>query len=164
MRGVIYAGLMKTKDGYRVLEYNARFGDPEAQVTLPRIGGDFAKVLLALGEGRLADYVRDHPLRFSQRAFVDVALCAQGYPGVPKTGAAITGLDKLPDGVYVFHAGTRRGVDGGFITAGGRVLHIVAGGATVDEARERAYQGAERVQFEGKFYRSDIAQGEVAVF
>lgn len=164
MRGVVYAGLMKTKDGYRVLEYNARFGDPEAQVTLPRIGGDFAKIMLALGEGRLADYVRDHPVRFSQRAFVDIALCAQGYPAVPKTGAAITGLDKLPEGVYAFHAGTRRGVDGGFITAGGRVLHIVAGGATVDEARERAYQGAERVAFEGKFYRSDIAQGEVAVF
>ena len=163
-RGVIFAGLMKTKDGYRVLEYNARFGDPEAQVTLPRIGGDFGKVMLALGEGRLAEFARDHPLRFSQRAFVDIALCAEGYPAVPKTGAAISGLDRLPDGVYAFHAATRRGVDGGFVTAGGRVVHIVAGGATVDEARERAYEGAERVQFEGKFYRSDIAAGEVAVF
>jgi len=88
----------------------------------------------------------------------------EGYPNVPKTGAAITGLDRLPDGVYAFHAATRRGADGGFVTAGGRVIHIVAGGATVDEARDRAYQGAERVEFEGKFYRSDIAQGEVAVF
>lgn len=163
-RGVIFAGLMRTKDGYRVLEYNARFGDPEAQVTLPRIGGDFAKLMLALGEGRIGEYTRDHPIRFSQRAFVDIALCAEGYPNVPKTGAAIGGLDRLPDGVYAFHAGTRRGANGGFVTAGGRVIHIVAGGATVDEARERAYQGAERVEFEGKFYRSDIAQGEVAVF
>ena len=163
-RGVIFAGLMKTRDGYRVLEYNARFGDPEAQVTLPRIGGDFAKLMLALGEGRLVEYARDHPVRFSQRAFVDIALCAEGYPAVPKTGAAITGLDRLPDGVFAFHAATRRAADGGFLTAGGRVLHIVAGGATVDEARERAYIGAERVNFEGKFYRSDIAQGEVAVF
>jgi phosphoribosylamine--glycine ligase len=163
-RGVIFAGLMKTKDGFRVLEYNARFGDPEAQVTLPRIGGDFAKLMLALGEGRIGEYTRDHPLRFSQRAFVDVALCSEGYPGVPKTGATITGLDQLPDGVYAFHGATRRAADGGFLTAGGRVIHIVAGGATVDEARERAYAGAERVVFEGKFYRSDIAQGEVAVF
>ncbi len=163
-RGIIFAGLMKTKDGFRVLEYNARFGDPEAQVTLPRIGGDFAKLMLALGEGRIAAYVRDHPIRFSQRAFVDIALCAEGYPSVPKTGAPISGLDKLPDGIYAFHGATRRGADGGFLTAGGRVIHIVAGGATVDEARERAYAGAERVDFEGKFYRSDIAQGEVAVF
>jgi len=163
-RGVIFAGLMKTRDGYKVLEYNARFGDPEAEVTLPRIGGDFAKLMLALGEGRLGDYVRAHPVRFSQRAFVDVVLCAEGYPAVPKTGAEITGLDRLPDGVYAFHGATRRGPTGGFVTAGGRVIHIVAGGATVEEARERAYAGAERVDFEGKFYRSDIAQGEVAVF
>jgi phosphoribosylamine--glycine ligase len=163
-RGVIFAGLMKTRDGYKVLEYNARFGDPEAEVTLPRIGGDFAKLMLALGEGRLADYVRDHPVRFSQRAFVDVVLCAEGYPAVPKTGAPITGLDRLPDGVYAFHGATRRAATGGFVTGGGRVIHIVAGGATVEEARERAYAGAERVDFEGKFYRSDIAQGEVAVF
>jgi phosphoribosylamine--glycine ligase len=162
-RGVIFAGLMKTRDGYKVLEYNARFGDPEAEVTLPRIGGDFAKLMLALGEGRLGEYVRDHPVRFSQRAYVDVVLCAEGYPAVPKTGAVITGLDRLPEGVYAFHGATRRGADGGFVTAGGRVIHVVAGGSTVEEARERAYAGAERVEFEGKFYRSDIGLGEVAV-
>jgi phosphoribosylamine--glycine ligase len=162
-RGVIFAGLMKTADGYKVLEYNARFGDPEAQVTLPRIGGDFAKLMVALGEGKLADYMRDHPMRFSQRAYVDVVLCAQGYPAVPRQGDAITGLDQLPEGVYAFHGATRLGPSGGFVSAGGRVIHIVAGGATVAEARDRAYQGAERVQFEGKFYRSDIARGEVAV-
>ena len=162
-RGVIFAGLMKTRDGFRVLEYNARFGDPEAQVVLPRIGGDFAKLMLALGEGRLAEHMRGHPLRMSQRAFVDVALCAEGYPSAPKTGALITGLDRLPDGVYAFHAGTKVAPSGAFLVGGGRVVHIVAGGATVDEARERAYIGAEAVQFEGKFYRSDIARGEVAV-
>ncbi len=162
-RGVIFAGLMRTGDEYRVLEYNARFGDPEAEVTLPRIVGDFAKLMLALGEGRLAQYVRDNPVKFTERAFVDVVLCSEGYPAVAKTGAAITGLDQLPEGVYAFHGATRRGPDGGFVSAGGRVVHIVASGATVDEARERAYVGAERVSFEGKFYRSDIAQGEVAV-
>ena len=162
-RGVIFAGVMKTRDGYRVLEYNARFGDPEAEVTLPRIGGDFAKLMLALGEGRLAEYVREYPLRTSQRAFVDVVLCAEGYPYAPKTGAPISGLDRLLDGVYAFHGATRAEPGGGFVVGGGRVVHIVAGGATVDEARERAYIGAEAVQFEGKFYRSDIARGEVAV-
>jgi phosphoribosylamine--glycine ligase len=160
-RGVIFAGLMRTKDGFRVLEYNARFGDPEAEVTLPRIGGDFAKLMLALGEGKLAEYVREHPMRFSQRAFVDVVLCAEGYPASPKTGARIEGFDRLPDGVYAFHGATKSAPAGGFIAAGGRVIHIVAGGATVAEARERAYKGAEAITFEGKFYRSDIAVGEV---
>ena len=162
-RGVIFAGLIRTGHGFKVLEYNARFGDPEAEVTLPRVGGDFAKLMFALGQGTLAEHVREHPLRTSQRAFVDVVLCAEGYPGVPKTGAPISGLDRLPEGVYAFHAATRLSADGAFVTAGGRVVHIVGGGATVEEARERAYVGAERVRFEGKFYRSDIARGEVAV-
>ncbi len=162
-RGVIFAGLMRTSAGFKVLEYNARFGDPEAEVTLPRIGGDFAKLLVALGEGRLADHVKDHPVRFSQRAFVDVVLCAEGYPAVPKTGARIEGLDRLPEGVYAFHGATRRLADGAFATGGGRVIHVVAGGANVAEARDLAYEGAKRITFEGKFYRSDIAMGEVAV-
>ncbi|HEY6957565.1 MAG TPA: phosphoribosylamine--glycine ligase [Candidatus Limnocylindria bacterium] len=160
-RGVIFAGLMRTHGGFRVLEYNARFGDPEAEVTLPRIGGDFAKLMLALGDGKLAEYVREHPVRFSQRAFVDVVLCAEGYPASPKTGARIEGFDRLPEGVYAFHGATKAAPGGGFITGGGRVIHIVAGGANVAEARERAYQGAEIITFEGKFYRSDIAVGEV---
>ena len=160
-RGVIFAGLMRTRDGYRVLEYNARFGDPEAEVTLPRVGGDFAKLMVALGEGRLAQHVRENPVRFSQRTFVDVVLCANGYPAAPKTGDRIEGFDRLPEGVYAVHGATHTLPGGGFATAGGRVIHIVASGATVAEARERAYQGAERITFEGKFYRSDIASGEV---
>jgi phosphoribosylamine---glycine ligase len=162
-RGVIFAGLMRTRTGYKVLEYNARFGDPEAEVTLPRVGGDFAKLMLALGEGKLAEYVKDHPMRFSQRAYVDVVLCAEGYPAAPKMGMRIGGLERLPEGVFAFHGATRRLADGGFAVGGGRVLHIVASGATVEEARGHAYEGAERVTFEGKFYRSDIAAGEVAI-
>ncbi|HET7699761.1 MAG TPA: phosphoribosylamine--glycine ligase [Candidatus Limnocylindria bacterium] len=162
-RGVIFAGLMRTVDGYRVLEYNARFGDPEAEVTLPRIGGDFARLMQALGEGRLAEHVRDHPMRFSQRAYVDVVLCASGYPATPRTGDQVTGFDRLPEGVYAFHGATRAAPGGGFATAGGRVVHVVASGATVEDARRRAYEGAERISFEGRFYRSDIAAGEVAV-
>ncbi len=162
-RGVIFAALIRTSSGFKVLEYNSRFGDPEAEVTLPRIGGDFAKLMVALGEGRLRDYVAANPVRFSQRAFVDVVLCAEGYPGSPRTGDAITGLDTLPEGVYGFHGATAATPTGGFITTGGRVMHIVAGGSSVAEARDRAYQGAERVTFTGRFYRSDIARGGVAV-
>jgi phosphoribosylamine--glycine ligase len=162
-RGVIFAGLIRTKSGFKVLEYNARFGDPEAEVTLPRIGGDFAKLMVALGEGRLREYVEKNPVRFNQRAFVDVVLCAEGYPGTPRTGDRIEGLDQLPDGVYGFHGATGSTPSGGFITTGGRVMHVVAGGSNVAEARDRAYQGAERVTFKGKFYRSDIARGGVPV-
>ena len=162
-RGVLYAGLMKTADGWKVLEYNARFGDPEAEVTLPRIEGDFAKLMVALGEGHLAEYVAAEPIRFSKRAYVDVVLCAENYPGTPKIGMAVEGLDRLPENVFGFHGATKRGPAGDTLVSGGRVMHIVASGDTIAEARDLAYAGAERVSFEGKFYRSDIAQQEVAV-
>jgi phosphoribosylamine--glycine ligase len=162
-RGILYAGLMKTAAGWKVLEYNARFGDPEAEVTLPRIEGDFAKLLFALGEGRLAEYVAAEPLRFSKRAYVDVVLCAENYPGTPKIGMSVEGLDRLPESVLAFHGATRRGPDGNVLVAGGRVMHMVASGDSISQARDRAYAGAEHVGFEGKFYRSDIAQQEVAV-
>ena len=162
-RGVLYAGLIKTADGWKVLEYNARFGDPEAEVTLPRVEGDFAKLLFALGEGKLAEYVAAEPIRFSKRAYVDVVLCAENYPGAPKVGMAIEGLDRLPENVLAFHGATKRDAKGNVVVGGGRVMHMVASGETIAEARESAYAGAERVTFEGKFYRSDIAQQEVAV-
>jgi phosphoribosylamine--glycine ligase len=162
-RGVLYAGLIKTADGWKVLEYNARFGDPEAEVTLPRIEGDVAKLLFALGEGRLAEYVAAEPIRFSKRAYVDVVLCAENYPGTPKTGMAVEGLDRLPENVLGFHGATKRGPGGNILVNGGRVVHIVASGDTIAEARDRAYAGAERVTFEGKFYRSDIARHDEEV-
>jgi phosphoribosylamine---glycine ligase len=162
-RGVLYAGLIKTADGWKVLEYNARFGDPEAEVTLPRIEGDFAKLLFALGEGHLAEYVAAEPIRFSKRAYVDVVLCAENYPGAPRTGMAVEGLDRLPENVLAFHGATKRDAAGKVVVSGGRVMHMVASGDTIAEARASAYAGAERVTFEGKFYRSDIAQQEVAV-
>ncbi|HEY7624555.1 MAG TPA: phosphoribosylamine--glycine ligase [Candidatus Limnocylindria bacterium] len=162
-QGVLYAGLMKTAAGWRVLEYNARFGDPEAEVTLPRLEGDLGKLFQALGEGRLAQHVAQDPLRFNPRAYVDVVLCAENYPGTPRIGMEITGLDRLPEGVLAFHGATKRAPDGKLTVNGGRVLHMVASGDSLAEARDRAYQGAERVSFEGKFYRSDIAGQEVAV-
>ncbi|HEV2250229.1 MAG TPA: phosphoribosylamine--glycine ligase [Candidatus Limnocylindria bacterium] len=155
-QGVLYAGLMKTAAGWRVIEFNARFGDPEAQVILPRIGGDFARLMQALGDGRLAAYTHTHPVRFSQRAYVDVALCAEGYPGRPRVGDQIT-IGDLPDDVWTFHAGTRSSPSGGFVTGGGRVMHVVAQGDTPAHARERAYLAAERISWKGRFYRSDIA-------
>jgi phosphoribosylamine--glycine ligase len=158
-RGVLYAGLMKTADGWKVIEFNARFGDPEAQVILPRIGGDFAKLMQALGDGRLAAWTYTHPVRFSQRAYVDIALCAEGYPGQPRLGDAIT-VGDLPDDVWTFHAGTARTPGGGFVTSGGRALHVVAQGDTPAHARDRAYVAAERITWQGRFYRSDIAASE----
>jgi len=158
-RGVLFAGLMKTADGWKVIEFNARFGDPEAQVILPRIGGDFARLMQALGDGHLAAHLRARPLRFSQRAYVDLALCAEGYPGQPRLGDPIT-IGDLPDDVWTFHAGTRRSPQGGFVTAGGRVLHLVAQGDTPAHARDRAYVAAERITWPGRFYRSDIAASE----
>ena len=161
-RGVIYAGLIRTRDGWKVLEYNARFGDPEAEVTLPRLEGDFGQLMLALGEGRLAAYVAERPLRWSGRAYVSVALCAAGYPGKTEGGAVIEGLDDLPQGAWAFHAATKRSGTR-FVAAGGRVIHIVAGGDSVAEARRLAYEGAARVSWKGRFYRSDIAAREVGV-
>ena len=162
-RGVIYAGLIKTPEGWKVLEYNARFGDPEAEVTLPRLEGDVGKLLLALGEGRLAEYTEQTPLRFSSTAYVSVALCSEGYPGAVVSGYPIDGLDGLPSGVWAFHAATKRGPDGRFVNAGGRVIHVVGSGRSVEEARAQAYRGAERITWKGRFYRSDIAAREVRV-
>jgi phosphoribosylamine--glycine ligase len=161
-RGVIYAGLIRTRDGWKVLEYNARFGDPEAEVILPRLEGDFAELMAALGEGRLAAYVAERPVRWSARAYVSVALCAQGYPGKAEGGAVIEGLEDLPAGAWAFHAATKR-AGTRFLTSGGRVIHMVAGGDTLAEARRIAYEGAARVTWKGRFYRSDIAAREVAV-
>ncbi len=158
-RGVLYAGLMKTAEGWKVLEYNARFGDPETQVILPRVGGDFAKLMQALGDGRLAAYTHTNPVRFSQRAYVSVALCAEGYPGRPRVGDPIT-IGDLPDDVWTFHAASRLAPNGGYVTAGGRVMHVVAQGDTPAHARDRAYAGVERITWRGRSYRSDIAASE----
>lgn len=161
-RGVIYAGLIRTRDGWKVLEYNARFGDPEAEVLLPRLEGDFAQLMLALGEGRLAQHVSESPVRWSGRAYVSVALCAEGYPGKVESGAPIGGLEDLPQGAWAFHAATKRSGTQ-FVANGGRVIHIVAGGDDVAEARRLAYEAAGRVSWQGRFYRSDIAAREVEV-
>ena len=158
-RGVLYAGLMVTESGPKVLEYNARFGDPETEVILPRVKSDMAEVLLAAATGGLDRFL---PLEVKNEACVGVVLCAQGYPGNYEHGKPITGLAdaaRMP-GIELFHAGTARDGDR-LVTAGGRVLVVTATGSSMAEAAARAYEAADRIQFDGKHLRRDIAAGGV---
>jgi phosphoribosylamine---glycine ligase len=160
-RGVLYAGLMLTAVGVKVIEYNVRFGDPEAQVVLPLLASDPAELFLAVANGELEDAA---PPAFSGDAAVCVVMASQGYPEHPRTGDRIEGLTPsgqsvaAVDGATVFHAGTRRHTpDGPFHTAGGRVLGVTATAPTLAEARERAYAAAEPIEWEGMQMRHDIA-------
>ncbi len=153
-RGCLFAGLMLTHDGPKVLEFNCRFGDPETEVLMPRIGADPAELLLACAEGRLAGWARSE----RPEAAVSVVLASGGYPGPCETGFDINGLEAAAqvDGVTVFHAGTAER-DGRVVTAGGRVLAVSALGSTLRDARARAYDACGRIAFEGMQYRRDIA-------
>jgi len=153
-RGVLYAGLMLTADGPKVIEYNVRFGDPECQVVLPRLASDLGELCAAAARGAALPDVTFH-----EDACVTVVLASGGYPTAPTTGQRITGLDPLTDrpDVVVFHAGTARADDGSLVTAGGRVLDVTARGATVAEARRRAYEAADGITWPGVQYRRDIA-------
>jgi phosphoribosylamine---glycine ligase len=153
-RGVLYAGLMLTADGLKVLEFNARFGDPEAQAVLPRLDSDLAEGLLACVEGRLGEV----KVAWSPESCVTVVLASGGYPGPYGTGFPIGGLDAAgkSDRVAVFHAGTARR-DGRVVTAGGRVLAVSALGTDLADARARAYRAVSQVSFEGAHRRNDIA-------
>jgi len=155
-RGVLYAGLMLTPKGIRTLEFNARFGDPEAQVVLPRLESDFVALALAAAKGTLAGMPEP---TWNPRAAVGVVVASANYPddALVKTGFPIRGLAEMPRGVQVFHGGTRFEPGRGLVTDGGRVVTSVALGDTVAEAREKALAGARQVRFQGAFYRSDIA-------
>jgi phosphoribosylamine--glycine ligase len=156
-RGVLYAGLMVTEGGIRTLEFNARFGDPEAQVVLPRLESDFVALALSAAKGGLAT----HPeLRWSEKACVGVVVASGGYPddAAMTLGRGIRGLAEIPKGALIFHAGTKFEPGVGVVTDGGRVVTSVGLGDTVAEARQTALSGARQVRFEGAFYRSDIAQ------
>lgn len=152
--GVIFFGLIMTKSGPKVLEYNARFGDPETQVILPRMKNDLLEVFLACAEGRLSDV----ELEFSDKAAVCVILSSSGYPLSYEKGFRIDGLDRAAEqeDTFVFHAGTGL-KDGEIVTNGGRVLGVTALGADIREAREKAYKGASLIDFSGKYMRQDIA-------
>jgi phosphoribosylamine--glycine ligase len=153
-RGVLYAGLMLTSDGPKLLEYNVRFGDPEAQVVLPRYAGNLAELLEEAAAGRL----ESQPV-FDDRAAVTVVLATEGYPLSPRSGDVIEGLDEADalDDVLVFRAGVDRDADGRWVTAGGRVLAVTGMGDHLAAARATAYDAASHISWPGMQYRTDIA-------
>ncbi|MEF9904956.1 phosphoribosylamine--glycine ligase [Streptomyces sp. P9-A2] len=155
--GLLYAGLAITSRGVRVIEFNARFGDPETQVVLARLKTPLAGVLMAAATGNLADL---EPLRWSDDAAVTVVVASHNYPGTPRTGDAVTGLDEVAaqdaPHAYVLHAGTKREGDA-TVSAGGRVLSVTATGEDLTEARTRAYRAVARIGLDGSQHRTDIA-------
>jgi len=152
--GVLYAGLMMTADGPKVLEFNVRFGDPETQAILPRLRSD---LLALLDAATVAGGLADARLDWAPETAVTVVLASAGYPASSSSGDVIRGLDSLPAGVYVTHAGTARGAAGELVTAGGRVLNVTALGPDAAAAREAAYAAADMIDFPGKQLRRDIA-------
>jgi len=150
-KGVLYAGLMVTSEGTKVLEFNARFGDPETQALIPRLKTDLVDITMAVINGTLPEINID----WSREACVGVVMSSAGYPGRYKTGFPISGLDKLEEGILVFHAGTKLGEE--VYTDGGRVLTVAAMGKTVAEARTKVYNNLPLIHFEGCHYRNDIA-------
>ncbi len=154
-RGLLYAGLVETEAGPKLLEFNVRFGDPETQVILPRLASDLGELLWASATGSVTDV----EVAWHDDAFVGVVLASGGYPGSYDTGKQITGVDRAAamDGVQVFHAGTSDSGDGTLVTAGGRVLTVVGRGATVGDARHVAYEAASKISWWGKHQRSDVA-------
>jgi phosphoribosylamine--glycine ligase len=153
-RGVLYAGLMLTAEGPRLIEYNVRFGDPETQVVTPRLRSSLTDLLAEAASGRI-----EHVPEFGDDATVTVVLAAEGYPAAPRTGDVIVGIEDAEalEGVDVFCAGVGVDEHGSLVTAGGRVLDVTGTGATLDEARRRAYDGVRRISWPGMQCRSDIA-------
>ena len=149
-KGVLYFGLMKTKDGYKVIEYNSRFGDPETQVVLPMLKTDLMEIFTAVADERLADV----KIEWQDGACVCLVLASGGYPEQYEKGKAIT-IGDLDEGVVLCHAGTAI-KDGKLVTAGGRVLGVCARGADIEDARQKVYANAQKIHFDGMYYRSDI--------
>lgn len=159
-RGMIYAGLIMTEKGPFVLEYNVRFGDPEAQVLLARLDQDIVPLLMDTALGNL----KADKLRWKSESALSVVLISEGYPLFYITGHPITGWDQFEDrrDLFIFHAGTSRDPVKGMITAGGRVFSVTALGASLEEARQKAYQAAEQIKFKGVFYRKEIGSRALA--
>ena len=153
-RGVLYVGLMIEAGAPSVVEFNCRFGDPEAQVLLPLLKSDVLDLLDAAATGRLAGVA----VEVASGAAACVVLASVGYPGPVETGRVISGLDRAREHAAVYHAGTRRSPEGNVVTSGGRVLGVTGTGATLQEALDAAYAGADAVSFEGKTLRRDIGQ------
>ena len=150
--GVIYPGMMVTSNGPRVIEFNGRFGDPETEVLLPKLRSDLLEICDAVAGGRLSEV----PVEWDDVATVGVMMASGGYPDAYETGKPISGLDSIDEDVQVFIAGAKRDAEGRIVTSGGRVLCVVGRGASIDEARARAYDNVARISFEGAHYRTDI--------
>ena len=155
-RGILYAGLMLTEAGPKIIEFNCRFGDPETQVLLPLLENDLAEIMLATIEGKLSEVT----LQWKQASAICVVAASFGYPEHTYTGDRIEGLEKAAEKALVFHAGTRHAA-GEFFTSGGRVLNVVAVEPTLVEAKEIAYQAMKEIHFDGMQYRMDIADKEL---
>jgi phosphoribosylamine--glycine ligase len=158
--GLLYVGLALTSDGPKVVEFNVRLGDPDGEVVLDLLESPLAELLAAAASGSLAAFPA---LQWRAGASVCVVLASEGYPTSPVAGDAIEGLDDLPDGVHVLHAGTRRTEDGRLVSAGGRVLVLMASAETLSQAREIVYAGVARVRIRGAQHRSDIARDAARV-
>jgi phosphoribosylamine--glycine ligase len=169
-RGILYAGIMITKEGPKVLEFNARFGDPETQAILPRLNSDILEIILATAEGKLKKFSTLGSLKWDKRACVCVVCASGGYPGDYEKGKEIFGLEqaqKLKD-IVIFHSGTRLKRDceplaAKFITNGGRVLGVTGLGSSIKEAIDKTYQAVEKIAFEGMHYRKDIAKKALSI-
>ncbi|WP_462412746.1 phosphoribosylamine--glycine ligase [Neobacillus sp. Marseille-QA0830] len=148
--GILYAGLIKTVNGPKVIEFNARFGDPETQVILPRLNSDLVQVILELLDGKSPELVWD------PQSMLGVVVASKGYPGDYQKGAVLSGLNQLGSSVHVFHAGTRKNESDEFVTDGGRVLLVGAKGQTLLDAQEKVYVELQKLTCDGVFYRKDI--------
>ncbi len=158
--GVLYAGLMLTREGPKLIEYNCRFGDPECQVLMMRLESDLVELLLACAQNRLGAI---QPPRFAKDVALTVVMAANGYPETPEKGGRIDGIPAAQaNGAKVFHAGTTLGIDGVLTANGGRVLNVTATGGTVGEAQARAYEAVDAIDFPSGFCRRDIGWREVA--
>ena len=157
--GMLYAGLMLTADGPKLIEYNVRFGDPECEAIMPRIAGDFAEMLALVASGRIDEV---GAIELEQASTMTVIVAAKGYPGKPATGGSISGIEEAEaDGAIVFYAGTSES-DGQLVASGGRVLAVTAAGETLSDARDAAYAAVAKLDFGDGFWRSDIGWRELA--
>lgn len=154
--GILYAGLIKTVEGPKVIEFNARLGDPETQVILPRLSSDLVETILTILDGGIPELVWD------KQAMIGVVVASKGYPEEYQKGAVLKGLDEFSSDIYTFHAGTVKNQQGDFITAGGRVLLAGAKGETLKAASEKVYKELEKLQCDGVFYRKDIGYKAMA--
>ena len=156
--GILYAGLMLTKDGPKLIEYNVRFGDPECEAIMPRIAGDFAEMLALVAAGRMEEI---GTILLEPASTMTVIVAATGYPGTPSKGGSISGLDDAEaDGAIVFQAGTAERA-GRLVANGGRVLAVTAAGETLRDARDAAYEAIAKIDFADGFHRGDIGWREL---